>query len=49
LPFEAAVGLRDLLTDAGLDVEFIAFQGMHQIAPAALQRFASLLEKLTTE
>jgi len=48
LPFEAAGWLRDLLTDSGLDVEFMEFQGVHQIALAALQRFAALLDELTT-
>ena len=43
LPFKAAEWLRDLLTDAGLDVDFVPFRGMHSIPPEALRRAAALL------
>ncbi|MGH7202673.1 MAG: alpha/beta hydrolase, partial [Planctomycetaceae bacterium] len=44
LPFEGAVALRDLLTAAGLDVDFIPFDGVHTISAAAVQRFATMIE-----
>jgi phospholipase/carboxylesterase len=46
LPFIAAEWLRDLLREAGLEVEFIDFAGDHTIAPQALRRFAELLTRL---
>jgi phospholipase/carboxylesterase len=44
LPFALAEQQRDLLLEAGLDVEFIAFNGGHGIAPSgteALSRFVN--------
>lgn len=46
LPFKAAEWLRDLLTDAGLDVDFVPFRGMHSIPPEALRRAAELLMRV---
>jgi phospholipase/carboxylesterase len=46
LPFEAAVWLRDMLLEAGLDVEFLPFEGMHTIPLPALVRLADLLSEL---
>jgi phospholipase/carboxylesterase len=43
LPFRQAEGLRNLLTEAGLTVEFLPFQGPHTIAPEALERMADFL------
>ncbi|MEX2288637.1 MAG: dienelactone hydrolase family protein [Planctomycetaceae bacterium] len=46
LPFPAAIWLRDMLQEAGMDVEFIPFQGPHTIAPEAMHRFAAMLGRL---
>ena len=46
LPFKAAEWLRDLLMDAGLDVDFVPFRGMHSIPPEALRRAAALLMRV---
>ncbi|MGQ0506342.1 MAG: alpha/beta hydrolase [Myxococcaceae bacterium] len=43
LPYFAAEGLRDLLTEAGLCVEFIPFSGGHTLSGAALDRFGALV------
>ena len=43
LPFRQAEQLRGLLTEAGLTVEFLPFQGPHTIAPEALERMAEFL------
>ncbi len=45
LPFAAAQQLRDLLVSAGLDVDFIPFDGPHTIAPIALRAFADHLSR----
>lgn len=49
LPFQAAEWLRDLFTDAGFRVDFIPFDGMHEIPPVALRRFTALLGTLADE
>ncbi|MBX3444204.1 MAG: hypothetical protein KF774_17510 [Planctomyces sp.] len=46
LPFEAAVWLRDLLTDAGLEVSFTEFQGPHTIPREGLRESAKLMASL---
>jgi phospholipase/carboxylesterase len=46
LPFEAAERLRDLLVEAGCNVEFIPFHGPHTIPPVALLRFVERLSEL---
>lgn len=43
LPFEIAERLRDALTEAGLELEFIRFGGGHGIAPDVLARLGELL------
>ncbi len=43
LPFFAAEALRDLLIRAGLEVEFVAFDGGHTIPPNVLDRTAQFL------
>jgi phospholipase/carboxylesterase len=43
LPFENAVALKDLLTSAGLPVEFLPFDGGHTIASGPLERLAQFL------
>ncbi|MBW3541270.1 MAG: phospholipase [Planctomycetes bacterium] len=46
LPFFGAEWLRDLLIEAGWEVDFVPFDGFHSIPPTAVERFASLLERL---
>ena len=43
LAFHQAERLRDLMTNAGLPVEFIPFNGPHTIAPEVLERMAEFL------
>jgi len=49
LPFEAALWLRNMLIESGMDVDFIEFDGMHTIPLEALQRFGALLSRLTAD
>lgn len=46
LPFQAAVWLRDLLQEAGLQVEFQEFAGDHTIPMPGLRRFSEMLAGL---
>ncbi len=46
LPFDAAENLRDLLTSAGAVVEFIPFQGGHQIPFEVFDRVGEFLSSL---
>lgn len=46
LPFEAAQWLRDLLSGAGLNVEFHSFPGGHTIPADAIPRSAALIHGL---
>jgi phospholipase/carboxylesterase len=46
LPFPMASALRDLLLDAGAEVDFLAFAGDHEIPPEAVERIAMLLTRL---
>lgn len=46
LPFHPSEELRDMLQNAGFDVEFQAFHGPHTIPMSALQRFRERLEQL---
>jgi phospholipase/carboxylesterase len=43
LPFQRAVALRDLLVEAGLEVDFFPFDGVHTIPLEALERAADFL------
>ena len=43
LPFAAAVALRDLLTEAGANVNFIEFNGPHTITLEGLEALAEML------
>lgn len=43
LPFERALALRDLLIEAGLEVDFLPFEGVHTIVLEALERTADLI------
>jgi phospholipase/carboxylesterase len=45
MPYRAAEWLRDMLVEAGLEVEFIPFNGPHTIPLEALHRFAEMLEE----
>jgi phospholipase/carboxylesterase len=45
LPFETGTALRDLLTGAGLKVDFIPFNGGHTLTLEALSRLGALLER----
>ena len=45
LPIPTAERLRDLLTEAGLDVEFLPFDGPHTLMPEELERLADFLVK----
>lgn len=49
LPFEAAIALRDLLTEAGAKMNFIEFNGPHTITLAGLQALAEMLERMPTD
>ena len=46
LMYPQATALKDLLADAGHDVEFVAFDGGHEIPPVVVHRLADLLERL---
>jgi len=48
LPFPMAAALRDLLLDAGAEVDFLAFPGDHEIPPEVVERIAMLLTRLLT-
>ncbi|MFL5349273.1 MAG: alpha/beta hydrolase [Hyalangium sp.] len=43
LPYQAAERLHGLLTEAGLKVEFVPFDGPHTIAPEELEKLADFL------
>ncbi len=49
LPFQAALLLRDLLIEAGANVDFLEFNGPHTIPYPALERFGNLLQRLLME
>ncbi len=49
LPLEGGVWLRDLLQEAGAEVEFLEFHGAHTIPLEALERTVALLERLTSK
>jgi phospholipase/carboxylesterase len=46
LPFAGAEALRNLLTEAGLDVDFLPFDGPHTIPFEALERLALLMRRV---
>lgn len=48
LPFAAAVALRDLFAEAGLDHRFVPFDGQHEIPMPVLLAFRELLVELLT-
>ena len=49
LPFALAARLRDRLTAAGLDVDFIDFAGGHELPPPVLARLGRFLDRVTAE
>ena len=46
LPFAGAEALRDLMTESGLAVEFVAFDGPHTIPLEGLDRCAALMSRV---
>ena len=46
LPYAAAEWLRDLLTESGLEVEFLEFPGVHTIPAEAVERTAAILQEI---
>jgi phospholipase/carboxylesterase len=49
LMYPQATALRNLLADAGHEVEFVPFDGYHEIPPAVIHRLADLLERKLTK
>ncbi|QDT52964.1 Phospholipase/Carboxylesterase [Caulifigura coniformis] len=47
LPFAAAEWLRDALVDAGLEVEFLPFNGPHTISQPAIEATVRLLKEVS--
>jgi phospholipase/carboxylesterase len=47
LPLPMAEALRDLLLETGADLDFIQFNGDHEIPPPVLHRMAAFLTRLT--
>lgn len=45
LPFVVAEKLRDRLTAAGLEVDFVPFRGQHEIPPVVLQKIGALAHR----
>lgn len=48
LPFAAALALRDLLIEAGANVNFIEFDGPHTITLTGLEALAEMLERISS-
>ena len=48
LMYPQATALKDLLVDAGHGVEFVPFEGQHEIPPVVIHRMAELLDRLLT-
>jgi phospholipase/carboxylesterase len=46
LPFPMAAALRDLLLESGADVDFVVFNGDHEIPPLVLERAAKFVAAL---
>lgn len=46
LPFEAATWLKDVLTEAGADLNFIEFQGPHTIPMPGVEGLAAMIQRL---
>jgi phospholipase/carboxylesterase len=48
LPLPMAAALRDVLMEAGADVDFLLFNGDHEIPLAVIERMAKLLMRVAT-
>ena len=46
LPFPAAIWLKEMLEQTGLDVDFLPFDGMHTIPQEGLERLAEMIKRL---
>lgn len=46
LPYQAAEWLRDLLTESGMEVDFIPFNGAHTIPGESMRALSGLIERL---
>ncbi|MCA9130653.1 MAG: hypothetical protein KDB22_26380 [Planctomycetales bacterium] len=46
LPLQTGIWLRDMLLEAGAEVDFVEFYGPHTIAPAAIEKTGVLLSQL---
>jgi phospholipase/carboxylesterase len=46
LMYPQATALRDLLADARHEVEFVPFDGYHEIPPVVIHRLAAMLERM---
>jgi phospholipase/carboxylesterase len=49
LPFPMAEALRDLLIESGLAVEFLPFDGDHEIPDAVVSRLATMIQELARQ
>jgi phospholipase/carboxylesterase len=49
LPYAVAEKLRDHMSEAGLDVEFVGFRGQHEIPPIVLDRASAFLRRVLAE
>jgi phospholipase/carboxylesterase len=47
LMYPQATALRDLLSDAGHNVDFVPFDGYHEIPPTVIHSLADLLKKVS--
>lgn len=47
LPFASGTALRDLLLAAGIDLDFVAFAGDHEIPPVVIERLAELIRRFS--
>ena len=48
LPFAAAIWLRDMLIDAGMNVDFHEFAGDHTIPLEVLEKFGMMMDEFMT-
>lgn len=48
LPFETSVELKDALTTAGWNVDFVPFRGQHEIPPVVLAKVAALITEVAS-
>jgi phospholipase/carboxylesterase len=47
LPYAGGVLLREMMIEAGLEVEWVEFNGGHGIPPGVLERLAALVARTT--